>query len=241
LGNDETLGVIVFPDSLESRADVGRASTTGGCTSVILLGEVLCHREALARALRAYDDIALIGAVADVHAALVLAEENRADVLIVDSASDAVARALVSQPLTCKLLLVGATAESCQPLRQSDTALFFSASASLDDLHLALRFAQPRPIAPLSSADRPRRFAGNAGSLLTPREQEITRLAAGGCSNKEIADACGVSTSTVKNHLHRILNKLNVRRRAQLVHCGPASFEKSNRDATARSSARSSK
>jgi DNA-binding NarL/FixJ family response regulator len=38
-------------------------------------------------------------------------------------------------------------------------------------------------------------------------------------SNKEIAVALGVETSTVKNHVHSILGKYQVRRRAQAAAC----------------------
>ena len=83
----------MFPDSRDgASADRERAPERASITRVLLLGEVLLHREALARALDAYDDIALIGSVADVHAALILAAEGMPDVMIVDSPSDAVRR-----------------------------------------------------------------------------------------------------------------------------------------------------
>ena len=52
---------------------------------------------------------------------------------------------------------------------------------------------------------------------LTPREVEILRLMAGGYSNREIADACGTSEGTVKNHASSILSKLGVRDRTRAV------------------------
>lgn len=50
---------------------------------------------------------------------------------------------------------------------------------------------------------------------LSRREKEVLRLVVGGASNKEIATQCYVSETTAKAHLRRILEKLNVRNRAQ--------------------------
>lgn len=54
-----------------------------------------------------------------------------------------------------------------------------------------------------------------AGERLTSRESETLRLIAHGLSNKEIAQSLSISVSTVKNHVHSILEKLRVRTRAQ--------------------------
>jgi two-component system nitrate/nitrite response regulator NarL len=50
---------------------------------------------------------------------------------------------------------------------------------------------------------------------LTRRECGVLRLLGRGCSNKEIAQQLGVSEATIKNHVHEVLAKLRVRRRAQ--------------------------
>lgn len=50
---------------------------------------------------------------------------------------------------------------------------------------------------------------------LTPRELEVLRLVARGQTNQQIADDLFISTSTVKNHVHRIIAKLGVSDRLQ--------------------------
>jgi DNA-binding NarL/FixJ family response regulator len=54
-------------------------------------------------------------------------------------------------------------------------------------------------------------------ALLTPRETQILRLIAEGLSNMEMATHLVVSTETIKTHVSRILNKLDVRDRVQAV------------------------
>ncbi|NLK64214.1 MAG: response regulator transcription factor [Tissierellia bacterium] len=53
--------------------------------------------------------------------------------------------------------------------------------------------------------------------LLTDREIEICRLIAEGKNNKEIADELFLSQGTVKNHITKILIKLDLRDRTQLA------------------------
>lgn len=53
---------------------------------------------------------------------------------------------------------------------------------------------------------------------LSARETEIVQLIAAGLINKQIAQRLGIKLSTVKNHVHNILQKLKVSRRKDTVH-----------------------
>jgi DNA-binding NarL/FixJ family response regulator len=53
--------------------------------------------------------------------------------------------------------------------------------------------------------------------MLTPREHAILSLLAKGRSYKEIATDLGISSNTVRNHLHEIYNKLHVQSRTEAV------------------------
>jgi two-component system, NarL family, nitrate/nitrite response regulator NarL len=50
---------------------------------------------------------------------------------------------------------------------------------------------------------------------LTPRELQVIQLIDEGLSNKEIASRLCIGLATVKNHVHNILDKLQVRRRGE--------------------------
>jgi DNA-binding NarL/FixJ family response regulator len=52
---------------------------------------------------------------------------------------------------------------------------------------------------------------------LSKREEEIARLVAEGCSNREISRRLGLSEHTIKNYLFRIFEKLGVSTRVELA------------------------
>jgi len=55
----------------------------------------------------------------------------------------------------------------------------------------------------------------SAFNHLTPRELDVLRELARGASNQEIADKLFISVNTVKNHVHNILEKLEVDNRRE--------------------------
>ncbi|MFZ5644829.1 MAG: response regulator [Bacillota bacterium] len=64
-------------------------------------------------------------------------------------------------------------------------------------------------------SDKNRRL--ESGAELTPRENEILRLVAGGCTNAEIAGKLFISVKTVQAHRANLMQKLGIHDRVELV------------------------
>lgn len=87
------------------------------------------------------------------------------------------------------------------------------AALLVPSLHCAwvhTQFSQPGKTGPIVGQ-------GGAHDLLTPREHEILGWIYQGKSNIEIGMILGISPLTVKNHVQKILRRLNVLNRAQAV------------------------
>ena len=60
-------------------------------------------------------------------------------------------------------------------------------------------------------------FARVSNDDLTDRERDVLQLLAQGCSNREISNRLKIAENTVRIHVSRILDKLQVADRTQAV------------------------
>lgn len=94
----------------------------------------------------------------------------------------------------------------------SDIYIFLIAGGFLAvGVVFGIRMAAPRKV----------QFAGNPQAVaalgISPRELAVLERLAAGLSNKEIAEALGVSPNTVKTHVARLFEKLGAVRRTDAI------------------------
>jgi DNA-binding NarL/FixJ family response regulator len=107
-----------------------------------------------------------------------------------------------------------------QLIRTGDALLAPSITRRLVERFAGRSGAPPAPSAAAELSASPSPHPGGAGcdvSALTPREFEVLGLIARGMSNAEIAAKLFLSEATVKTHVARILTKLGLRDRVQVV------------------------
>ena len=153
------------------------------------------------------------------------------DVVLLDLARDdgvAAIRHIVAELPWVPTVVLGVPEDddSVIACAEAGAAAYVTRDESLDDLHHTL-LAVARgesPCSPKRVAMLLRRLAalaadpvqnGTTDVHLTPRESEVLSLIDAGLSNKQIAQKLCVELPTVKNHVHNILEKLGVDRRAQ--------------------------
>jgi two-component system, NarL family, nitrate/nitrite response regulator NarL len=196
---------------------------------LFLIVDPCIYREGLARALAQDDGIEVVGASA-VHRELAARiGEAAPDVLLVDlSSAEALSliEDVVDGTAAPHVVALGApeTESAIIECVEAGVSAFVPAESSFPDLLATLAgvdrgesVLSPRVAATLmrrvrAVADAP---VSQNGARLTAREREILRLIDRGLSNKEIARRLSIEISTVKNHVHHILAKLEVGRRTE--------------------------
>jgi two-component system, NarL family, nitrate/nitrite response regulator NarL len=199
-------------------------------TRLLILGEVGLYGEALARSLGRDERFEVTAIAASVEEALTALEAVTADVVLVDTrmpeATDAV-RALAAAAPQVKLvaLCVLEVEREVIAFAEAGASGYVALDGSMEDLAAVVESVERGEVlcSPGMAATLFRRVATLARERrlepieekLTARELDVLRLIEEGLANKEIAAALSIELPTVKNHVHRILEKLNVRRRAE--------------------------
>jgi two-component system nitrate/nitrite response regulator NarL len=195
-------------------------------TDVFVIAPIRLHRESLAAALDAADNVTVVGEAATLNEALPrLRHRERPAVAVLDAPLPADVDLPVPptpEPET-KLVAVGVPESEAVAWIEAGISGLVPPEGSLEDVVIALKRAaegelamSPQVTAHL--ADRVRRLAADSPmpeGRLTSRETEVLDLLVDGLSNKQIAQRLSIQEQTVKNHVHNVLVKLGVNRRAE--------------------------
>jgi DNA-binding NarL/FixJ family response regulator len=195
--------------------------------SVLAVGKMRFYCEALAQTLARHGfDVVMASSVDEGAAA---ASRQKPDVILLDVTmlgSPETPERLAETFPDARVVAVGVREVECDVLAcvEAGAIGYVPATASLRDLVYRVRraardeqLASPQIVAMLM-----RRLASLSANgahpglgLLTSREREVLRLIEKGLSNKEISSSLSIEVTTVKNHVHSVLEKLSVRRRGE--------------------------
>ena len=198
--------------------------------TVLIVSDIRLYREGLAEVVARQAGFQLAGTAADGDTALAAVRSRPLDMVLVDMAmagSPGVIRAIreLTPDVNVVALSVADTEGDVCACAEAGVTGYVARDASLSDLLATLESAvrgealcSPRMagsllrrLAELASAQP----LGTSSTHLTPRELEILRLLDEGLANKDIARRLGIEVATVKNHVHNILEKLQVHRRGE--------------------------
>jgi two-component system response regulator NreC len=89
--------------------------------------------------------------------------------------------------------------------------------SAIRSIHRGRTVVDPALAVTLLQGTLGRRTPGQAGDPLSPREREVLDLVARGYTNQQMADRLGLSVKTVETYRSRLVEKLGLRSRADLV------------------------
>ncbi len=185
-------------------------------------------REGLGVLLNSYEDFTIVGQGKDIETARYICSVNKPDVLITDFLDvhkvciDPLRKIQKEFPHIQLFILTNQQNKQIinEALKMGVLGYWFK-HASLGDLVKAIRSVRENQpsLAPevLHSILRTLVASHQVGYDLTEREQEVLSWLAQGLSNREIADVLYISYSTVKNHVSKILSKLEASNRVEAV------------------------
>jgi two-component system, NarL family, nitrate/nitrite response regulator NarL len=196
-----------------------------GLIRAVVVAPVRLYREGLVQALARDLRVTVVGAAASASEASALVEQRRPDTVVLDlgAAGPSFVRDLtaVAPELRVIALAVMETPSNLVEWAKAGIAGLVGEDGTVSDLVETIVSASrdelrcsPWAAGVLLREVRAGAIHTNGDTFLTPREVEIAQLIERGLMNKEIASQLGIELPTVKNHVHRILEKLGAHRRA---------------------------
>jgi DNA-binding NarL/FixJ family response regulator len=203
-------------------------------TNIVVAIEARIYREGLAAALNARGNFSVVAAESTTMGALDAVASLQPQVVLVDvgmGGASALARSLTVRQPEVVMIAIAVNGDDAELMSwaEAGAAGFITRENSIDDLAECIEAAMRhelvcsphmsaillRRLASLA-AERPSERAG-ASTPLTPRQAQVLQRVQRGMTNKQIAREMGIELATVKNHVHQVLQRLNVRRRRDIA------------------------
>jgi DNA-binding NarL/FixJ family response regulator len=207
---------------------------TGGAIRVLVISPVRIYLEGLTQLLRAEAGIELTGTAATVPEAVPVLHRSPVDVVLLDLTTDmAECRGVdtihqLTEATVLPVVVLGIADRPAEVVAYAEAGIagYVTTDDAFADLVSTVRSASRGEfschgrvaaglVVRLATLSRERRRTPAAN--LTARELEVVTLIELGLSNKEIARRLSIQLTTVKNHVHNILEKLGVSRRSEAV------------------------
>jgi DNA-binding NarL/FixJ family response regulator len=204
-------------------------------TRLLLASDVRLYREGLECILRGIDGIELVATATGFDEAVERARELTPCVALLDMRMPrafSLARQLARVAEATRVVALGMPEDEVEVVNCAEIGIagYVPRDGSASDLIASIESAARgelrcspkiagvlfRKIAALSR----QRSNGSHDTALTAREAQILRLLQQGLSNKLISSHLGIGLPTVKNHVHSVLAKLGLQRRAQVASLG---------------------
>jgi two-component system nitrate/nitrite response regulator NarL len=201
-------------------------------TQVVIVADICLYRDGLAELLAREPEIDIAGTASDLEGAIEQVHKLQPDVVLLDLSMPEGAlglRALAEANPSTRVvaLTVPETAREVIDCAEAGVAGYVTREGSVRDVIAAVQGAArgDTPCSPRIAGILLRHVTALAGhrspsrkqNLLTRRELQVVSLIDQGLTNKEIAQRLFIEVTTVKNHVHNILDKLHVRRRTEAV------------------------
>jgi DNA-binding NarL/FixJ family response regulator len=207
--------------------------TEGHVVRIIIVDEVRVFRDTLAARLAGKRHFVIAGLAGFAMPEIALALENFPDAVLLNvsvAGGFEVLRGIRQLAPGIRVLGIGLRETEREVLRYAEAGIagYVSVDAPLDELVARLievsrgEISLPAGVSGLllrHLASLAEKQSDDGVTALTKREREVADLVAQDLSNKEIAARLSIEVRTVKNHVHSILDKLNIgsRRRVSAV------------------------
>jgi DNA-binding NarL/FixJ family response regulator len=208
------------------------ASPAGPVIRVVLVDDQALFRTGIRMVIGSQPDLEVVGEAADGREALAVVAASRPDVVLMDirmpimdgiQATERIV-AMPEPPRVIVLTTFDLDEAAMRAIRGGASGFLLKDAdpefllAAVRTVHAGTAVIAPSAVQELvARLDRTRSPVPAEFGDLTARERDIFLLAARGLSNAEIAAGEFVSEATVKTHVSRVLAKLGLRDRVQLV------------------------